>query len=774
MSARPVFLALARPTALISRSTRAGPSTPQLSRGILTRRATNFWASPYSASDQDNNDEDTSMPPLPAGGGGLISETTSSSSTNEGRRERYLNSLMDKAGHMYLKCSILDANGNWTAEEGTYRKMDLCRAHDLDPRDLRKLDSLVPSLVPIILTRRSCILISIQHIRALIKPDRVVIFNTPGAEDSEAAKRFKAHLQMNVRSGLALQHEERVDGEDYGLPYEHRALESILVDTANALEEEMGFIRRLVDSLLGKFEHDIDRENLRRLLHYSRRLAGFQTRAKSIKSSFDELLDSDEDLAAMYVSDRMHGRPRAVHDHEQLELLLEGFMKQVEEVISDIDTTAANMQSTQEVAELMLDSGRNELLALDIKVSMATLGIGAGALVPCLFGMNLTTHLESAEHVFLAATGASLSLVLVLYLYGVRVLRKVRHVNMIGNTKSLPQSVREAKERFVRERAEHWRWQDAQDEAECGAKSSALYTTKSIPDYEARWGAVRRSLRSRESFWDRLFRPHLLHRNLLGLKSPTFKTRPVGKPKAPAGAARGQSPVRGGGEGAPAPSTHAATHGSAHHIPQTSSHQPSPMASPNRPIAPRTTNAPLARAFATSPVGAKEVSILPDKDSLPRLKAHPPLPEAVPVTVTPPSLSAIKEEGYYDDDVTLLPEAEAVLRLTPSAAAQLAKIGEDEKPGSQLAFRVGVDSGGCHGYQYKMELTEERGGDDYVFSAGSIPVVVDLASLRLLKNATLDYATELIGSSFRIAHNPQAKDGGNCGCGVSWELEGQL
>jgi iron-sulfur cluster assembly accessory protein len=146
----------------------------------------------------------------------------------------------------------------------------------------------------------------------------------------------------------------------------------------------------------------------------------------------------------------------------------------------------------------------------------------------------------------------------------------------------------------------------------------------------------------------------------------------------------------------------------------------------------------------------------------------------VPVTVTPPSLAAIKEEGYYDDDVALLPEEEATLRLTPAAAAQLAKIGEGEEPGSKLALRVGVDSGGCHGYQYIMELTEERGADDYVLSAGSVPVVVDLASLRLLKNATLDYATELIGSSFRIAHNPQAKDGGNCGCGVSWELEGQV
>jgi Fe-S cluster assembly iron-binding protein IscA len=35
--------------------------------------------------------------------------------------------------------------------------------------------------------------------------------------------------------------------------------------------------------------------------------------------------------------------------------------------------------------------------------------------------------------------------------------------------------------------------------------------------------------------------------------------------------------------------------------------------------------------------------------------------------------------------------------------------------------------------------------------------------------STLHHATELIGSSFRIDHNPQAKQGGSCGCGVSWE-----
>lgn len=63
-----------------------------------------------------------------------------------------------------------------------------------------------------------------------------------------------------------------------------------------------------------------------------------------------------------------------------------------------------------------------------------------------------------------------------------------------------------------------------------------------------------------------------------------------------------------------------------------------------------------------------------------------------------------------------------------------------------------------------------------------IPVVVDLVSLGLLKGestnpnvlttgATLHHATELIGSSFRIQDNPQAKEGGACGCGVSWEAK---
>ncbi|CAD6564412.1 MAG: [4Fe-4S] proteins maturation [Tremellales sp. Tagirdzhanova-0007] len=156
----------------------------------------------------------------------------------------------------------------------------------------------------------------------------------------------------------------------------------------------------------------------------------------------------------------------------------------------------------------------------------------------------------------------------------------------------------------------------------------------------------------------------------------------------------------------------------------------------------------------------------------------PPISLKLKMRVTPPSLRAIQEEGYQNDDVVLIPSHEAVLILTPEAVQQLVSITSREPSDvlaqGKLVLRCGVSSGGCHGYQYTMALTEERGVDDYVIQpegVNCIPVVVDLVSLGLLKGATLHHATELIGSSFRIQDNPQAKEGGACGCGISWEAK---
>ena len=45
----------------------------------------------------------------------------------------------------------------------------------------------------------------------------------------------------------------------------------------------------------------------------------------------------------------------------------------------------------------------------------------------------------------------------------------------------------------------------------------------------------------------------------------------------------------------------------------------------------------------------------------------PPIPTNPGIKVTPPSIDAIKEEGFFEDDVVLVPEEEARLVITPQA-----------------------------------------------------------------------------------------------------------
>lgn len=144
--------------------------------------------------------------------------------------------------------------------------------------------------------------------------------------------------------------------------------------------------------------------------------------------------------------------------------------------------------------------------------------------------------------------------------------------------------------------------------------------------------------------------------------------------------------------------------------------------------------------------------------------------------MTPPNLEEMKKHEDFDEDVELLElESEEGLVVSESALRQLSKIASREPPDSALALRLAVESGGCHGYQYKMELDDDGAGvGDYIFQPEGekcIPIVIDLISLDLMKGSTLHFSTELIGSSFSILDNPQAKQGGNCGCGVSWEAK---
>lgn len=98
---------------------------------------------------------------------------------------------------------------------------------------------------------------------------------------------------------------------------------------------------------------------------------------------------------------------------------------------------------------------------------------------------------------------------------------------------------------------------------------------------------------------------------------------------------------------------------------------------------------------------------------------------------------------------------------------------KDSNP--DLALRVNVTSGGCHGFQYLMSLTNVgtiSAEDDTIFEASDgsgAKVVMDEPSLSLLKGSKVDFTMELIGSQFKIVGNPAASS--SCGCGTSFDIK---
>ncbi|GAA5973190.1 hypothetical protein JCM11641_006313 [Rhodosporidiobolus odoratus] len=323
-------------------------------------------------------------------------------------------------GTMEVRATTLDFKGTVTTTSVALSKPALCSKFGIPPRDLRKLDSGVPTVVPTILSRKSCILLTMLHLRVAITAREVTIFDSVGSEDSWLKGVFVWSLEHALKTPAKAAH---------GLPYEFRALEACLVSVLTALETDLGNIRSHVVELLGHMEEHIDRENLRLLLSYSRRLTVFQKRATLVQECLEELLANDADLASMYLTSKLQNKPRTLEDHEEIELLLESFSKQCEEIVSEVETLSANVRHTEDIIELILDSNRNSLLGLDLKVSIATLGLTAGALLAALFGM-LTTYLETTPWAFPFVTLSSFLIASGATLYGLRHLNRIRKVNL--------------------------------------------------------------------------------------------------------------------------------------------------------------------------------------------------------------------------------------------------------------------------------------------------------------------------------------------------------
>ena len=101
------------------------------------------------------------------------------------------------------------------------------------------------------------------------------------------------------------------------------------------------------------------------------------------------------------------------------------------------------------------------------------------------------------------------------------------------------------------------------------------------------------------------------------------------------------------------------------------------------------------------------------------------------------------------------------IKFTDSAIKQVNELVASKKPGTY--FRISVLGGGCSGFKYDFSFDNKIDKEDEKLNN----ILIDKASIKILKGSEVDFVSELMGNSFKIS-NPQTKS--SCGCGISFSI----
>src|SRR5579862_5148662 len=108
------------------------------------------------------------------------------------------------------------------------------------------------------------------------------------------------------------------------------------------------------------------------------------------------------------------------------------------------------------------------------------------------------------------------------------------------------------------------------------------------------------------------------------------------------------------------------------------------------------------------------------------------------------------------------------ITLTETAAREIKDIIKQQNlPEAETRLRVGVKGGGCSGFSYMLDLTEEpKAESDEEMESNGVKILIDNKSHLYLDGTEIDFRDEVMGRGF-VFKNPNATS--TCGCGSSFQ-----
>ncbi|TLD32795.1 hypothetical protein PspLS_00702 [Pyricularia sp. CBS 133598] len=340
-----------------------------------------------------------------------------------------------------LRYTEVDEHGSITQSVSSSRS-ELLAKYGLAPRDIRKIDS---STLSHILIRPTTVLLHLFHLKVLVQRNRVLLFDSfqssPDASSTVSPASRSAllrDLQDRIRQPTnGNQPQTNDDASSAQLPYEFRALEAVFGCVVTELERELYTIKgpalQLLKSLEEEVDSGLDRRKLHILLNLHNQLSRFAQQAELVRTAVEDVLDYEDSMAALYLTDKSEGRARATFDDlTTVELLLDSYYRLFDEIAQEAQNLVVTIRNTEESVSAILDANRNLLMLLDLKFRMGTLGLAVGSFFSAFYGMNIMSHIREYLWAFPGVSVTSAFLAIATTCYGMLVLRKFVRLRLSG------------------------------------------------------------------------------------------------------------------------------------------------------------------------------------------------------------------------------------------------------------------------------------------------------------------------------------------------------
>lgn len=320
---------------------------------------------------------------------------------------------------------VVSESGNSHVEE--VGKHSIMRRTGLPGRDLRVLDPML-SYPSTILGRERAIVINLEHIKAIVTATEVLMVNStnPLVVQFVADLRDRVSFPKDMPQQNAENDPNSITGPPVAagpklLPFEFRALEACLESACRCLESETQTLEQEAYPALDELTSKISTLNLDRVRQIKSRLVAISGRVQKVHDELEHLLDDDNDMAEMYLTEKLAEQTplkdelydEALEDEdeggveeyksrlssdiftgvkpnvEELEMLLEAYFAQIDGISQKLYNMSEYVNDTEDFINIMLDEKQNQLLQMGVMLSTANMILNAGIVVVGLFGMNI-------------------------------------------------------------------------------------------------------------------------------------------------------------------------------------------------------------------------------------------------------------------------------------------------------------------------------------------------------------------------------------------------